>query len=81
MTTTTTVTSFPYYQLANSKVFSWIYSIKQMVNVSLYTVELCMHLRVVLEGLPISKELKVRFIDIISMLNGNMKHTHAIAFE
>lgn len=52
-----------------------------MVNVSPYTVELCMHLRDVLEGLLISKELKVRFIDIISMLNGNMKHTPAIAFE
>ena len=52
-----------------------------MVNVSPYTVELCMHLRDVLEGLLISKELKVRFIDIISMLNGNMKHTHAIEFD
>ena len=34
-----------------------------------------MHLRDVLGGLLISKELKVEFIDIISMLNGNMKHT------
>ena len=52
-----------------------------MVNVSSCTVELCMHLGDILGGLLISKELKVRFIDIISMLNGNMKHTQAIAFE
>ena len=52
-----------------------------MVNVSLCTVELCMHLGDVLGGLLIWKELKVRFIDVISMLNGNMKHTPAIEFE
>ena len=45
-----------------------------MVNASLCTVEVCMHLGDVFGGLLISQELVVRCIDIISMLNWNMKH-------
>ena len=44
-----------------------------MVNASSYTVELWMHLGDVLGGLQSSQELEVAFIDVISMLNGNMQ--------
>ena len=43
-----------------------------------------MHLGEVLRGLPwllSSQELEVKFIDVISLLNGNMKHARAIEFE
>ena len=49
-----------------------------MVNASSRTVELWMHLGDVLGGLLSSQELEVSFIDVISVLNGNMKHARAI---
>ena len=42
-----------------------------MVNASSCTVELWMYLGDVLGGLPSSQELEGKFIDVISMLNGN----------
>ena len=47
-----------------------------MVNVSSCIVDLWMHLGDVLEGLLSSQEL-----DVISVLNGNMKHARAIEFQ
>ena len=52
-----------------------------MVNASLWTVELWMHLGDVLGGLLSSQELEVLIIDVISVLNGNMKHARAIEFD
>ena len=40
-----------------------------------------MHLGDVLGGLLSSQELKVWFVDVISMLNRNMKHARAIEFD
>ena len=47
-------------------------------------VELCMHLVDFLGGLLSSqevKELEVKFIDVISVLNGNMWQARAIEFD
>ena len=52
-----------------------------MVNASLCTVKLCLRLGDVLGGLLSLRELDVWFIDVISVLNGNMKHARAIEFE
>ena len=52
-----------------------------MVNASSSIVELWMHLGDVLEGLLSSQELEVYFIDVIIVLNGNMKHARAIEFQ
>ena len=57
MTTTTTLTSFPYYRVANSNVFYKIFVITHMVNALSCTVELWMHLGDVLGGLLSSQEL------------------------
>ena len=73
ITTTTTLTSFPYDRMTNAKVFS--------VNASSCTFELRMHLGDVLGGLLSSQELEVWFIDVISVDNGNMKHARAIEFD
>ena len=48
-----------------------------MVNASSCTVELWMYLG----GLLSSQELESLFIDVISVLNGNMKHALAIEFD
>ena len=45
---------------------------KHMVNASSCTVELSIHLKDVLGGLLSKQELEVYFIDVISVLNGNM---------
>ena len=52
-----------------------------MVNASSCTVELCIHFGDILGGLLSSQELKVQFIDVISVLNGNMKHARSIEFD
>ena len=80
-TTTATLTSFPYYQLTNSNGFCYIYVIKHMANASSCTVELWMHLGDVLKRLLSSQELEVQFIDVISVLNGSMKHARVIEFD
>ena len=49
-----------------------------MVNASLF---LWMHLGDVLGGLLSSQELAVWFIDVISVLHGNMQHSRAIEFD
>ena len=60
MTTTKTIlTPFSYYRLTNSKVVSYIYVIKHMVNATSCTVELWTHLGDVLGGLVSSHVLKV----------------------
>ena len=48
-----------------------------MVNASSCTVKLWMRLGDVLGGLLSSRELDVQFIDVISVLNGNMKYARA----
>ena len=58
-----------------------MYVTKHMVNASSCTVELWMHLGEVLGGLLSSQKLELWFIDVISVLNGNMKHAYAIEFE
>ena len=40
-----------------------------------------MHLGDVLRELLSSQELEVKFIDVISVLNGNMKHARTIDFD
>ena len=40
-----------------------------------------MHLEDVLGGFLSSQKLVVYFIDVISVLNGNMKHARAIEFD
>ena len=57
MTTTTTLTSFPYYRLTIQK-FSHKLPLKHMVNASLFTAELWMHLGDVLGGLLSSQQLE-----------------------
>ena len=52
-----------------------------MVNALSCTVELWMHFGDVLGGLLSSQELEENFIDVISVLNGNMQHTRAIEFD
>ena len=52
-----------------------------MVNALSCTVELRMHFGDVLGGLLSSQELEENFIEVISVLNGNMQHTRAIEFD
>ena len=52
-----------------------------MVNASSCTIELWMHFGDVLGGLLSSQELEEKFIDVISVLNGNMQHARAIEFD
>ena len=52
-----------------------------MVNALSRTVELWMHFVDVLGGLLSSQELEENFIDVISVLNGNMQHARAIEFN
>ena len=52
-----------------------------MVNALSCTVELRMHFGDVLGGLLSSQELEENFIDVISVLNGDMQQARAIEFD
>ena len=52
-----------------------------MVNALSCTVELRMYFGDVLGGLLSSQELEENFIDVISVLNGNMQQARAIEFD
>ena len=52
-----------------------------MINALSCTVQLWMHFGDVLGGLLSSQELEENFIEVISVLNGNMQHARAIEFD
>ena len=52
-----------------------------MINALSCTVQLWIHFGDVLGGLLSSQELEENFIEVISVLNGNMQHARAIEFD
>ena len=52
-----------------------------MINALSCTVQLWIHFGDVLGGLLSSQELEENFIEVTSVLNGNMQHARAIEFD
>ena len=52
-----------------------------MINALSCTVQLWIHFGDVLRGSLSSQELEENFIDVISVLNGNMQQARAIEFD